>query len=238
VLALAITAVVGVAGLLLAAGTDGRWTAFSLDIPPADPVAALHQGKTICQGPFTATAAFGSITPWIMPVAPTSAAQTGPTGGPPIALTVQDATTNEILASGEIAAGYAGPISPSVALSRTVPSGQRVRVCLRSRGPGVSVLLGAPPPNPVVAAEDGAASGAGKAAIALLFRRPHPRSLLSMVPTIFGRASLFRPSWVGPWTYWLLSAALLGTFVLAGVALTRAARSDEARWPPQGDPVE
>jgi hypothetical protein len=98
--------------------------------------------------------------------------------------------------------------------------------------------MGASLPTEALVEADGTASGAGRSALALLFLREHPRSLLSLVPTIFRRASLFRPGWVGPWTYWLLSAALLGAFGLAGVAVTRAARSDETSHSPQRDPVE
>ena len=226
VIAVALVAVLGIAALLLAAGSDGRSTAFSLDIPPADPAATLHQAQTVCQGPFTVTATFGFVTPWITPMK--TVAQTGPAGGAAINLTVRDAATNATLATGNVAAGYRGPISPSVALSRAVPSGQRVRVCLRSRGPGVVELLGALPVNQALAADDGSATGSGRAAIALLFFRPHPRSLLSMVPTIFGRASLFRPGLVGPWAYWLLTAALLSTFGLAVLAVARSVRADAA----------
>lgn len=54
--------------------------------------------------------------------------------------------------------------------------------------------------------------------ISLEYVRAGKHSALSMVPTIFARASLFRPSWVGSWTYYLvfLVAALM---VLAAVAL-------------------
>lgn len=38
------------------------------------------------------------------------------------------------------------------------------------------------------------------------------RSALAMAPKVFQRASLFRPSWVGAWTYWLL-------FVISGLTL-------------------
>jgi hypothetical protein len=228
VIAVAVVAVLGVAALLLAAGSDGRSTAFSLDIPPGGPVATLHRGQKVCQGPFTATATFGSVTPWITPVVAAGAAPTSPANGAAIALTVRDAVTNATLATGDIAAGYRDPIAPSVALTRAILSGQRVRVCLQSRGPGVVAVLGAMPVNQALAADDGTATGSGQAAIALLFSRPHPRSLLSMVPTIFGRASLFRPGWVGPWTYWVLTAAFLGTFALGGFAVARAARSEAA----------
>ena len=238
VVALALAAVVGFAALLLAAGSDGRSTAFSLDIPPSVAVTVVHRGEATCQGPITVPAMFRYVRPWISPADASGKVSAGPIPGSAIDLTVRDAATNAILASGSIGADYAVEISPTVALDRTVPSGRRIRVCLRSRGPGTVDLMGAPLPNVALVGDDGTASGAGQAALALLFLREHPRSLLSLVPTVFSRASLFRPGWIGPWAYWLLSAALLGTFALAGVALTHAARADETSYQPQDDPIE
>lgn len=225
-LAVALVAVLGIAALLVAAGGDERSTAFSLDIPPASPVATLHTGQAVCQGPFTATAGFGSVTAWISPLQATGVAQQGSIPGAAITLTVRDASTNESLATGRLASGYLAPIAPSVLLTRTIPAGRRIRVCLRSRGPGPVELLGDQPPNQVIAGDDGSATGSPGESIALLFLRPHPRSLLSLVPTMFRRAALFRPGWVGAWTYWVLGAAILAAFALAGLAVTRAVQSD------------
>lgn len=238
VLAVAVMAVVGLFVLLIAAGSDGRSTAFSLDIPPSVPVTVVHKGEATCQGPITVPAAFRYVRPWISPSDASGRTPAGPVSGSAIDVTVRDAATNAPLASGSIGGQYASEISPTVSLTRPVPAGRRVRVCLRSRGPGTVDLMGAPLPNVALVGDDGTASGAGQAALALLFLRPHSQSLLSLLPTVFSRASLFRPGWIGPWTYWLLSAALLGTFVLAGVAVTRAARSDETSYSPQGDPIE
>jgi hypothetical protein len=44
-------------------------------------------------------------------------------------------------------------------------------------------------------------------------------SLLGLVPTIFRRASLFRPGWVGPWTYYAALIVLLLTIAGAIAAL-------------------
>ena len=236
--AVALVVALGLAAVLLAAGRDGRSTAFSLDVPPIVAVTTLHSGQAACQGPLTATAPFRFVTPWISPSDASGRVAQRPTPGAAIDLTVRDAATNAPLARGQIAAAYVRPISPTVALDRTIPSGRRIRVCLRSRGPGIVGLMGASLPTEALVEADGTASGAGQSALALLFLREHPRSLLSLVPTIFRRASLFRPGWVGPWTYWLLSAALLGAFGLAGVAVSRAARSDETSHSPRRDPVE
>jgi hypothetical protein len=237
ILAVVVVAVVGVAGLLLAAGSEERSTAFSLDIPPAGSVATLHTGEAACQGPLTVTAAFGFVTPWVSPAERSGLIAPGPAPGAAIDLTVRDAVTNQSLATGQIGGSYAAAIAPAVALTRTIPSGRRVRVCLRSRGPGTVDLLGAPLPNQALADDDGSATGTPRAAIALLFKRQNPRSLLSLVPTMFARASLFRPGWVGPWTYWVLSAAFLGAFALGGVALARAMHAEAASDTHDHDPI-
>ena len=179
----------------------------------------------------TTSAAVGSVQTWFTPSTASGAIPQGPIPGAAIDVTVRDAATNTALGRGQIAAGYVRAIAPIVALDRTIPSGRRIQVCLRSRGPGTVDLMGAPLPNRALVEDDGTLSGSRQAAIALLFLRPHPRSVLSLVPTIFRRASLFRPSWVGPWAYWLLTAAFLSTFGLAGLATARAVRADA----PHGD---
>ena len=231
VLAVALVAVVGVAALLLAAGSDERSTAFSLDIPPSVAVTVAHKGETTCQGPISVPAAFRFVRPWISPSDASGRIPQHPILGATFDLTVRDVATNTPLARGQIAEGYVRPIAPTVALDRTIPPGRRIQVCLRSGGPGTVDLMGAPLPNRALVEDDGRASSSRQSAIALLFLRPHPKSALSLVPTIFGRASLFRPSWVGPWAYWLLTAAFLSTFGLAGLAAARAVRADA----PHGD---
>jgi hypothetical protein len=58
------------------------------------------------------------------------------------------------------------------------------------------------------------------------------RSLLSLAPAMFERASLFRPGIVGPWTYWILFALVLpGVAVASVVLLARAASNLPARAP-------
>jgi hypothetical protein len=210
-------AIIGIAGLLIAAGGDQRLTAFSLGVPPAVPVETLRSGQVVCQGPFTTPAPFAYVRPWITPT-------TGP--GPTLALSVRDAAPGPRLATGTVPHGYSMPIAPSVALSTTVRAGSRVRVCLRSLGRRDVQLLGNNGLDRIAAARAGTLNGSSRSAIALLLLRRHPKSLLSLVPTVFSRASLFRPGWVGPWTYWLLSVALLGAFVLGAVALIWAVRSD------------
>lgn len=65
----------------------------------------------------------------------------------------------------------------------------------------------------------------GDAQVAVWFRPPagSRRSLASQLPVVFERAAVFRPAWVGTWTYWLLLGLVLPlTFALALFLLIRA----------------
>jgi hypothetical protein len=87
-------------------------------------------------------------------------------------------------------------------------------LCVRAAG-GRVALAGTPDPN----ADNLSALRVGRrpaqADLSLQFARGGRESLLSLAPTIFHRASLFRPGWTGPWTYYVL--------VLLAVALVLAA---------------
>ena len=58
------------------------------------------------------------------------------------------------------------------------------------------------------------------------------RSLVGSLSLAFSRTSLWRPSWVGAWTFWVLALALLMSFGLAVVAVVRAADDDGPPPPP------
>jgi 4-amino-4-deoxy-L-arabinose transferase-like glycosyltransferase len=65
----------------------------------------------------------------------------------------------------------------------------------------------------------------GRERVAVWFRPPagSERSLVAQIPTMFERATLFRPPWVGRWTYWLLLGLVLPmAFGLALFLLIRA----------------
>lgn len=58
-------------------------------------------------------------------------------------------------------------------------------------------------------------------------------SLISQVPAIFERAALFRPGWVGAWTFWMVFAAALAAIALLSIVLLRRAGAgapDARRW--------
>lgn len=215
-LAFAIVFALGTVALLVAATRDQRPAAFSLDVAAGVPVGTLAPARQMCQTPVQRPADFSAIQVWIgarhgRRVAMTISVRSS-TGGPPLAI-------GEIAATSRTASEYTST------LSRTIPAGSPLTICLRADGPGTAVLIGAAPtggsgrlrttqrPDPV--------------ALAMVLLRPHPHSLLSLIPSVFARAALFRPGWVGSWTFWGLTVALLGACALAAAAVTSAGRSDE-----------
>jgi hypothetical protein len=214
-IAFVLVAALALAGLLAAAATDQRSIAFSLDVPDAAAVVALDAGQSACQAPVKAASAFAGIRAWTRP-------DTAP--GTALEVSVRDVGSGRLLASGRLAARFGAPPEHSAGLGVTVPPGRQIAVCLRNSGQGRVSLLGSSP---------GPASGSitveGKptqAAVSLVFLRARPRSLLSLFPTVFERAALFHPAWVGAWTFWGLVVALLGAVALSAVAVAQAARAD------------
>ncbi len=215
IISFALVAVLGLAGLAYAAAKDERPIAFSLDVAPTREVTILDPHQSACEGAIEARAAFAGIQIFIIP---------GAVPGAAFELTVRDSRSGGLLAAGRLPAGYTTRIAPSVSLDSTVPAGRSVEVCLHNEGSTRAAPLGGPGPGSVTESVQGKINPYD---VSLIFLRPHARSLLSLVPTVFDRAALFHPRWVGPWTFWLLSAALLAAFVLGGAAIARAARCDE-----------
>ncbi len=225
ILAFALAAALGLAGLAVSAARGQRWTAFSLRVPAQHFATLLQPGEQACQTPVTVSAPTGGLQAWLY---------SGPVPGPSLGVNVSDARNGELLAVGRIPpthrettppSGFPTPISRQTRFDAAVPSGKRITVCFLNLGTSAMALLGARP-SPTSGALTSPARSRGSA-IALVFLRPHAQSLFSMLPTVFRRAMLFRPTWVGAWTFWLLGCALLGAFALAAVAIARAGAADE-----------
>jgi hypothetical protein len=131
---------------------------------------------------------------------------------------VQDAVTREELASGRI--GATTPTEYIAHLNKTVAGGRPLRICLVGNLNTFSVLGG---PAASTSAEMTGRKPGAEFSLALL---NDDRSLLGSLSTAFSRASLFRPAWVGSWTFWLLACALLAAFGLGVAAVTSAASAD------------
>ena len=192
------------AALLLAASTDHRDTAFSLDVSHSIPLVKLAPGRTLCQGPLRARASFSSIQIWASPGVLSLAGR-----GRALRVVVPRTPTGLVTI----------PI-PGAA----VPRGMRFSVCLRNVGRTRVRLEGGPSTR--YSGELTVAGEANPDAVAMTFGRSDGPSLLSLLGTVFERASLFKLSWLGAWTFWLLGAGVIGTFVLVWIALAGALRDD------------
>jgi hypothetical protein len=215
VLAFGLVALAGLVALLLAGAGDQRSTAFSLDLPNATPVTSLPPDVSACQGPLRAGGTFQGVRAWLSPVV-----------APAMTVTVRN-VRGRPLATGDLRADPGLPGAFTARLDMPVASGTRVVVCLRNRGPGRVAVLGSTPIPSVGHLRVGSTT-AKTVAVALVFLRPHPQSLLSLLPTLFSRAALFKASWVGAWTFWVLCGAIVVAFLLGGRAVALAVR-DQAQ---------
>lgn len=207
----AVVAVVGVLVILVQAAGDDRDLAFTLGVSPSQPVAILKHGDRACQRPVDVEQGFRVVRPAL-------GVRTGSAG--PVHVTAGRASGS--FPAGPIAAlGQRG-----VRLDREVPAGERVSVCVRNEGRRRVVLAGG-----AAAARAGSSEYVNgkdaKVDVALVFDRGSSRSALAAVPDMFRHASLFRPGWVGAWTFWvLLVLVLLAVPALLARALREAAEAE------------
>jgi hypothetical protein len=205
---LVIASVVIVAGLVVAGLQTVQVRTYSLRQPNLEPVASVRPGHPACEGPVTARAASRGVALF------GSAASGSPT------ITVRVSSASRTVATGELA--HAGASAENdVAVDHPIPAGRPLHVCVSAAG-GVFSLMGAGSQFAGVLT-----SGvAHDTQFSLVLTRP--ATFLGSLPTAFSRASVFKPSWVGAWTFWLLLAVLACAVALAGVAVVGALEEDEA----------
>ena len=209
VIALIATAVAGLVALVVVAARDDRDLAFTIGVVASIPASELTPGATVCQTPITVPQGFSRVT-----------LQAGTPGdlGPSLTVSVRSADGQRPLGRGRLPGGYPDPTEQTTTVGEVAP-GQKISVCVRNTGERKVALYG----NTAGAALFSAAVQDGRALdtdITLVFLSRERRSMLSLLPEVFERASLFRPGWVGPWLFWALSAAaLLGVPLLLARAL-------------------
>jgi hypothetical protein len=150
-----------------------------------------------------------------------------PGGGPvpPIVVFVRRSRTAQTLADGSAEAGPPGV--RTVRLRGSVAGSRKVVACFLNAG-ARHAILSPPPGTPTRVTVERSDALADYADIGVELNRSDNRSLLALIPDAFDRASLFRPGWVGGWTYWLLLVALvIGVPVLLSRALASASSEDE-----------
>jgi hypothetical protein len=95
-------------------------------------------------------------------------------------------------------------------------------ICFRSAGPKLA-LAGQPDPNADNVSSLRAGGRELPADLAIQLVRPGRQGLLDVTGSAFHRAALFRPAWVGAWTYYALAALGFGLVVAAAAVAVLAA---------------
>ena len=205
----ALAAVAGVAVLAWRAGADERTIAFRIAALPRGPAAVLAPGASVCQTPIDVQEDSDAVS---VPV--------GTSGRPGAPLTISvTGLRGRLMAQGRVRAGYPDGSVQTARFSR-IRSGGTVSLCLRNDGREPVYPLGED-----VVLDSGTVQAGRKSTmdISLTFLRPHRRSVLDLVPSMFRHAAVFRFGWVG----WVLAVlAVLGVPILCAYALARAARED------------
>jgi hypothetical protein len=191
-------AAVGLLAVLAAAALDDRERAFTVGLPPVRIAAELAPGERACRLDIDVPGDFSRLR-----LATASFRRPGP------ALSVSAGPGR-----GTVAAGYPDNSTVEVDVGG-VAEGERIDVCVTNEGDHRVALYGSPPDTP----PDHLGDPELVPEIAVTFVRDEPRSMLALVPDAFERAALFRPAWVGAWTFWLL----LGLVVAAVPPLLAAA---------------
>lgn len=205
--------VAAAAALTVAAAERKTALAFTLGVPDSEIAVVLKPGRTACQGPIDTSAPFTAVQ-----------ARLGTLSrpGPAVDVVVNDFTTGRSLTGGHLAPGY-GDHSVRRVQTGAVAEGRRIDVCVRNAGNHRVAIYGG-----AWAADQSSELRHGKETLkddmSLVFLREKRVSLLSLVPTIFARAALWHPGWVGAWTFWALVALLL---VAVPVSLVQALRGTE-----------
>jgi hypothetical protein len=210
--------IAGIVALLVATLTDGRDLAFSHGVAPLQVAVTMQPGERACQTPFVSKQAFNALRFQV---------GTYRRPGPPLEVTLHEVPGRAVTATGALPAGYGDVSTPTVPVG-PVPAGKRFSLCFRNRGHGPLALYGSNPPRE---GRKGSINLRGKgvnAELTLDFLR-EPKSMFSLLPTVFNRAALFRPGWLGAWTFWgLLVLLLVALPLLLTRALRSAARADRA----------
>jgi hypothetical protein len=208
------------AGVILAAAlalTRESRLVYTLGAGPGAPVAVLRGGQQACQKPVDPPPErFDRVV-----------VSLGTFGrpGPPVDVLLRPYAPGAKTIRGRLRGGYPDVgVTREHAIAVTATLRGPAEICLRNRGTRRVAVFGAPG----LAHRTSSATVAGKPIggdLAIRLESARPRSLLSRLPDVFRHAALFKPSWVGPWTFWVLTAlVLVGVPVVMGWAVARAAR--------------
>lgn len=203
-------AVLTLGGLAIAGTRPMPVRTFALGAPNQTAVVVLQPGRRVCESNISSRGAFDQVGIF--------GASVGAPGR--LAASIRARGDRRLSAIGSLVTTPT-PAELFIPLSPRVAGGSPITVCLRNVSRAAFSLLGSPTVRPGVTM-----SGShGKYEFSLVLRRSTGQSFLSSLPLAFSRAALWRPSWVGPWTYWTLLGLLVLAFPVA--ALTVAAATSE-----------
>lgn len=207
----------GLAALVITAQLERKSEAFTLGVLPSAGIERLVQGDELCQRPIDVIDSFDRVKLQLGTFA---------RPGSPFVLEVRAGDAGRGSVRARVAGGYRDNMVHTVTLPRAVPEGSSVAVCVRNAGSRPIAPYGnSGASNPTSAAyENGRPLDSD---MTLVFLREEPATVLSLVPSIVERASLFHGDWGSRPAYWVLLVLLLvGPASLVALA-ARAAFRDE-----------
>lgn len=210
-----VTLGVGLLALAAVAELEHKAEAFTLGVLPGAPVVRLGPDQEICQLPIDVPEQFQAVRlqlgTYFRP-------------GSPYLLEVRGANDETLIARQRVSGGYRDNAVQTIALPSSVREGSEVAVCIHNLGTRAIAPYG----NSGVSNRGSAAYLNGRVVegdMTLVFLRADEASILTLVPSIVERASLFHGAWTSPSAYWLLVAALLvAPALLAAMAVRNAVR--------------
>jgi hypothetical protein len=203
----------GIVALTTLALVSERSQAFTLGVGADGAVARLRPGDAVCQRPIEAIESFDRVRIQL---------GTYRRPGTPYTLSVSSTDTRQQLARAMVSGGYADGAVQSVALSREVPRGREVAVCIRNTARQPVAVYGSSDLSNRSSTSylNGRATGAD---LMVVFEFPGSKSTLELLPAIVRRAALFHGGWASTGVYWVLFALLFGALAtLPAVALRSA----------------
>jgi hypothetical protein len=148
--------------------------------------------------------------------------------GPPLNVSVFRGYTHpNIVATGFIPGGYRGRRSAQVVrIHGSAAGAYALSACVDNAGTTPITLWPRPPFRAKKRSQMRGTTGFQEISLSLI--RTPKRSLLSLMPKVFARASLFRPGWLRSWMYWGMVIALIGVVPLLLWRALEAVERDDA----------
>jgi hypothetical protein len=201
------------AALIALALMSDRSQAFTLGVGADAAVVKLRPNDEVCQRPIDVVEDFDRVR-----------IQLGTYGRPasPYALVVRSTGSARALADARVPGGYEDSVVQSVLLSRQVPAGAEVAVCIRNTARRPLAVYG----SSDLANRSSTAYLNGEGANAdlmIVFEFPQSKSAAELLPAIIRRASLFHGAWASPAAYWVLFVLLVGTLAALPALALRSA---------------